>query len=416
MSVFNKGYQQFNLNDYTQKNIIDEVSKLIYPIEIDKVSDEFSYYNNCMYLYVYNKSTVVTLTEYANKENDDFESSDIINIYEEKTDKFNSIITTNYFDVKYDNGDAYQVVLKDESIPIIICDKIFKINLVDTCINHNFIINKMMEEKNNDFNFPNEDILVFEKVIKPYVEHNIFLNRGFSIMSMFSEVKCINDLENIITFFDKIFKSLKFFGLCELENKYYLTVINILSTEYIKLSKVSFKIKQMMLSLKSSEEKYYFPFNKKEFFAKKLMLNYCIDKYGKENVIEKTFYRCLNEISYCFQGKILVKQAYEKCLEKLNLKIDYNTFYELIKGIIGEISLNNPHNDSRFYKNLMCNILKIKEYNSLDEDIIMKILLMVTNNENLFIAFKNPSFNYYFETKNEEFRDNFTCDMIIVNK
>ena len=219
--------------------------------------------------------------------------------------------------------------------------------------------------------------LVFENVIKPCIEHTIFLNNGFSVMSMFGEVKCINDLENIITFFAKLFKSLKFFGLYDLENKYYLTFINILSTEYIKLSKASFKIKKIILNPESSKEKYLFPFAKKEIFEKKLVLEYCIDKYGQENVIEKTFYRCLNEISDCFQKKILVKQAYEKCLEKLNLKINYNTFfYELIKEIIAEIYLNNPYNDSRFYKNLIHKILKIKKYDSLDEDIIMKILLI----------------------------------------
>ena len=42
---------------------------------------------------------------------------------------------------------------------MIICDKIFKINLIDICINHVFIINKMIQEKNNDSNFPNEDVL-----------------------------------------------------------------------------------------------------------------------------------------------------------------------------------------------------------------------------------------------------------------
>ena len=93
MSVFNKGYRQFNLNDNTQRNIINEVSKLIYPIEINKIliSDESSYYDNCMYLHVYNKLTTVTLTEYANKENEnnEFQSSNIINIYQETTDKFN---------------------------------------------------------------------------------------------------------------------------------------------------------------------------------------------------------------------------------------------------------------------------------------------------------------------------------------
>ena len=453
MSILSKGYHHLNLDlpkdeEYIKKYISDlidsiNITKIIFKKYIGKYDYEKDNNDNEnnddekneLYLYIFTKENSYSIKEEFPVINEEIQNGKKIRIFGwcvfEKNIKiqgFNSVLTKE--NIVSGESYYYKIIFEKKVIPVKIGEEKINISLFDIANFPDFLVNKIIDKKykKSDLEFPDEDPFIFKNIIQEYIKGRRTTSEHY-IQNLFEDIKSINDLKNILKYFKKINESLKFFGLPDLfsydfKGTYNYNFINAVSTEYLDLSKAKINVNQKLLKLefdKCNKDiiNCYVILNDKSDLEKKILLNYVIEKYGKENVYEEKFYYSSQGIAYIIKKVINVDYIYknhdrnflyEKCKKELDLQMSEDEFTSLLEIIDNEDDIDML----RHINGYDCIIDKINEISKDKWNIkkLIRLFTVLTNNHpSIFMFHYGEADN--FDKKNTSSKY-YTRDLIVV--